>query len=372
MDTSILIIGGGLSGLVSAWELTKRGIDFQLIEARNRFGGRILSVPSLDANSTQSSAIDLGPAWFWPDQKNMANLVKEMQLDSSVFLQPTAGMSVMEYQNGKIETGQGSAAMADSYRLDGGINSLIVQLLSRIPATDLVTNAVASVLSQTSAGVSTVILVNGFAHTIDSQHVVLALPPRLVAHSLTFVQPLPSAANNSLNSIATWMAGQAKLVVVYKQPFWRDQGMSGDGLSHLGPMVEIHDASPLTGGPYALFGFVGVPATQREGHCVEMKEAAIDQLVRMFGDAANEPLAVYFQDWAFEPFTSTETDRISQGGHSSGADLPKTEWDNRIVWSGTESADQHAHSNGYLEGAVESGLRAADVLTELLSGNNVA
>ena len=205
---------------------------------------------------------------------------------------------------------------------------------------------------------------------IDSQHVVLALPPRLVAQSLTFTDPLPSAANNRLNSIATWMAGQAKFVATYEQPFWRDQGMSGDGFSHRGPLVEIHDASPIRGGPYALFGFVGVPATHRDGHVVELKQAAIEQLVRMFGEDANKPLAVHLQDLAFEPFTSTEADRSSQGGHSRGAVLPATEWDNRIVWSGTESADQHAHSNGYLEGAVESGLRAVETLTGILFDNN--
>lgn len=365
MNTSVLIVGGGLSGLVTAWELTKRGIQFKLIEARDRFGGRILSEPMSDVASDCVSAVDLGPAWFWPGQHNMAGLIKEMGLEESVFLQPSSGDSVMEYQNGKIEQGQGSASMADSYRLEGGINSLIVQLIDRLPPANLMSNSAASTLRQTNMGVSTTVMVNGVSQRIDSRHVVLALPPRLIAQSLEFEPSLPGSTVNRFNSIATWMAGQAKFAAVYARSFWCDQGMSGDGFSHLGPLVEIHDASPISDGPYALFGFVGVPAVHREGRSADLKAAAVQQLVRMFGEAARKPISVYLQDWAFEQFTSTEADRTSHGGHSGGAGVSITEWDNRIVWSGTENAENHGHSNGYLEGAVESGLRASQVLADI-------
>ena len=46
-----------------------------------------------------------------------------------------------------------------------------------------------------------------------------------------------------------------KSVVVYAEPFWRTRGWSGFAVSQLGPLVEIHDASPPDGGLGALFGF---------------------------------------------------------------------------------------------------------------------
>ena len=41
MDTDVLIVGGGLSGLALADELHCKGMDFQRLEARDRVGGRI-------------------------------------------------------------------------------------------------------------------------------------------------------------------------------------------------------------------------------------------------------------------------------------------------------------------------------------------
>ena len=43
MQTDILIIGGGLSGLIATWQLQYAGKNASVMEARTRFGGRILT-----------------------------------------------------------------------------------------------------------------------------------------------------------------------------------------------------------------------------------------------------------------------------------------------------------------------------------------
>lgn len=41
----VIIIGGGMAGLSAANHLAKNGIDdFRILEARNRLGGRIISI----------------------------------------------------------------------------------------------------------------------------------------------------------------------------------------------------------------------------------------------------------------------------------------------------------------------------------------
>ena len=84
MEAGVIIIGGGVSGLRIARTLHERGTDFLLIEARERIGGRVLSVhEDRDGYDASVPAFDLGPAWFWPGQTRMAKLVKD--LDLSIF-----------------------------------------------------------------------------------------------------------------------------------------------------------------------------------------------------------------------------------------------------------------------------------------------
>jgi monoamine oxidase len=42
-DTDCLVVGAGAAGLTTAFELKKRGLDVQVLEARDRVGGRTWS-----------------------------------------------------------------------------------------------------------------------------------------------------------------------------------------------------------------------------------------------------------------------------------------------------------------------------------------
>jgi monoamine oxidase len=59
MTTEVLIIGAGISGLEAARLLRQNGIKTMILEARNRTGGRIWSVPSKTGHM-----LDLGAAWI--------------------------------------------------------------------------------------------------------------------------------------------------------------------------------------------------------------------------------------------------------------------------------------------------------------------
>ncbi len=43
MNTDVLIVGGGLSGLALASKLEKSGVNYLVVEANDRLGGRILT-----------------------------------------------------------------------------------------------------------------------------------------------------------------------------------------------------------------------------------------------------------------------------------------------------------------------------------------
>lgn len=59
MDVDILVIGAGLSGLHTAYELEKLDHDYLLVEARKRLGGRVLSQDKSPVKP-QDTAYDIG------------------------------------------------------------------------------------------------------------------------------------------------------------------------------------------------------------------------------------------------------------------------------------------------------------------------
>lgn len=345
-----LIIGGGLSGLAVAHALDAQGHDYVLVEARDRLGGRILTEHS------KGGAFDMGPAWFWQGQPRIAALIARLGLRA--FQQYADGDLLYEDERAEVHRGRGISSMQGSLRVEGGLAALIDGMAQGLPEGRLRLGAQVTQLHRTATGIRATL--RG-GEEIESAHVVLALPPRIAA-GIACTPALPETALHALHNIPTWMAGQAKTVALYETPFWREAGLSGDASSRFGPLVEVHDASPAQGGPYALFGFIGVPARHRAEQRV-LRQQITTQLTRLFGPLATTPQQILIKDWAIDPHTATAQDQRPLTAHPAYG-LPDALvglWDNRLHFAGTEVAAQFG---GYLEGALEA---AEDVLRRLPS-----
>lgn len=342
----IAIVGGGLAGLALADELQRAGLDWHLFEARERWGGRVQSL------TVDGAAFDLGPSWFWSIQPRMRALAQRLGRD--VFEQYSEGDLLYEDDRATVHRGRGYASMAGSLRVDGGMQSLADALAAGLPASRLHPATPVRGVDREQG----VLLADG--RQWPTGHIVLAMPPRTAA-TLEFVPELAPEQMRALARVPTWMAGHAKFVAVYEKPFWREAGLSGDAMSHTGPLVEIHDASPGTGRPGALFGFYGVPAEIRRDNPGPLAEATMAQLERLFGPAARDPRHTRVQDWAFEPETATADDRSPPTTHPDYGPLREFEsaWDRRLLLGGSETARTFG---GYMEGALE---RSADLARHL-------
>lgn len=337
---TILIVGGGLSGLALADRLQALNQDYLLVDARSRFGGRILTERHGDGY------FDMGPAWFWPGKPRIAALTERLELEK--FDQYADGILTYEDERGRVERERGFASMQGSWRLKGGLGALIDRLAVRLPADRMRLNAIVVSIVKTDDGISATF---GDGSTYDATHVVLALPPR-VAAEITFTPALPDQATRAMQNIATWMAGQSKAVAVYDNAFWRHSGLSGDAMSRHGPLIEVHDASTFDDGAAALFGFIGVPPEGRRD-AEKLRQLILEQLGRLFGTQAAHPRQLLIKDWAFDPFTATSADLTPLFAHPTYG-LPEILshlWEGRIQLSGTEVAPQYG---GYVEGALEA------------------
>jgi len=348
MDTDVLIVGGGLSGLALAHALQQAGRDYLLIEARDRFGGRVTSLAGT-APTTTAHRYDMGPAWFWPGHDRMARLVEALGLQ--VFEQYSSGNLVFQDERGAVRRDLAFATMAGALRLADGIASLTNAAAAKLPAGRTRLRHTVRSVARTDSGVE--VRIDGTDGAIRAGRLVCAFPPRIIADTVAFEPALTPSQLHEMRTIPTWMAGHAKLVAVYDRPFWREAGLSGDGISRRGPLAEIHDASPPDGPQGALFGFVGLPAETRMKPGFDLEHRAVAQLAAMYGPGAAAPRTVLIKDWAMDPLTATPADFINAAAHPAYG-LPgalRNMWDGRLMLASTETAPQFG---GFLEGALEA------------------
>jgi monoamine oxidase len=365
----IAIVGGGLSGLCAAYLLEKNGIkDYVLLEARGSFGGRILSLPQATEGDMAVGVpaggldrYDLGATWFWPDlQPELSAFIKEMGLEA--FPQHEHGDLVVErsLEQAPFRTG-GYMSSPQGLRLKGGMGALIDAVKNCLSSNAITSGRCVTTLHQSEDGIDIEATDSlGRVHLYRVAHVLTAVPPRLTVDSMDFSPPLPDDLFRQWRTSATWMAPNAKYLATYEKPFWRDQGLSGEARSTVGPLVEIHDASSQAGG--ALFGFFGLPAQWRRKYTEQdLIELCRAQLVRLFGREAATPTSEFVKDWAKDVYTATAADQYPATNHASGAPMGPSSgaWQGKIFGIASECSPEFP---GYVAGALDAAQRGVEVL----------
>ncbi len=197
---------------------------------------------------------------------------------------------------------------------------------------------------------------------VYARHVIVALPPTL-AGRLRYDPPMPPLRDSLTQRMP--MGTAIKMMFRYEAPFWRSEGLSGMAMTDKDVPQLVYDNSPEDGACGVLLGFTeGIPARswmQRSPD--ERRAAGVETLVQLFGARAAEPLEYVEHSWVSEEF--------SRGCYAGT--MPPGAWRSfgpavranvgRIHWAGTETATVW---NGYVEGAMQAGERAAsDVLSAL-------
>lgn len=346
MDDSVdvVVIGAGAAGLYATADLTD-GFRVACLEARERVGGRLLSVPAAGGGG----AVDLGASWFWPGEHRVAKLVRDLGL--ATHAQHVDGDALYEQPRDVVRL-SGNPIDVPALRYSSGAQNVAAALAAGIPAG--VVRLGRAVTSLTFDGQTVV------AHTdaggLRAAHAIIALPPALAVHAIMFRPALPDRLRALAQATPVWMGAVTKAVVEYTRPFWRSNGLSGAAMSHIGPLREIHDLTGPHGQPAALFGFAAAAGRARQ----ITADDVIEQMTRLFGASAAQPRRVTVQDWAAEAYTSPPTAaRLSAYELLGHADYARPAWHGRLHWAGTETATT---APGHLEGALAAGARAAEAV----------
>nr|WP_244295847.1 FAD-dependent oxidoreductase [Micromonospora orduensis] len=250
----------------------------------------------------------------------------------------------------------GMAGGAQQDRIVGGPPLLAERMAAALPPGALSLATPVRTIEQSVDGV-TVCTDTG---RVDGDAVVVAVAPAL-AGRIRYDPPLPALRDGLTQRMP--MGSALKVHAVYPEPFWRADDISGVATSSAGPLTETVDnstpGSPL--GVLSGFSYSSDAAALREMPPERRRRCLLDAFSAVIGPRATDPMDLVEYDWSADPWTR---------GCFGGALTPGA-WRTygpslrapvgRVHWAGTETATRW---NGYLEGAVRAGERAAsEVLT---------
>ena len=193
------------------------------------------------------------------------------------------------------------------------------------------------------------------ARTFAARRAIVALPPTL-AGRIAFEPALPAARDGLAQRMAH--GSVIKVQVVYPEPFWRADGLSGISFSADGGVGLTSDNSPASGAPGVIVGFIDGTEARRMSPAPPRQRRAfvLDSLARRFGRAALQPIAYHELDGRWSRGRGAATRVTWCPAHGSRSDRRSSSRAARFTGPGTETAFRMA---GYIDGAIESGLRAA-------------
>lgn len=238
----------------------------------------------------------------------------------------------------------------------GGLGGMANLLAAALGADVVRLGAPVRSVAQTSDRV----VVEATGATVTARHVVVTTPPSL-ALEIDFDPALPQDRAALYRGAAA--GPESKTLIVYDEPFWRSDGLSGQ-TAHPGSVSEVTiDSSPSSGTPGVIGSFTfGSVATRADAmEPAERRSALLAALAARLGPRAANPIDVVETPWWKEEWT-----RGCSMAHLTPGTLTRyghllQEPMGRVHWAGTETSGV---SHGAVDGAIRSGERAAAEVLE--------
>jgi monoamine oxidase len=305
-----------------------------------------------EASAWDAQTLD---TWLVANAKTETGLGYWRTLVPALFSAEASEMSLLHFlfycrSGGTIDRLVATHGGAQESRLEGGSQQLALRLAEWLGDTVRLGSPV-RVIRQDDRGVE----VTHDGGVVEAGRAIVAIPPTL-AGRIRYFPALPPLRDQLTQQVP--MGYVIKVQIAYPEPFWRAEGLSGSVFSLDDEVSVIFDNSPPDLSCGVLLGFLEGGHARFAGKLPpqERKELILSVFAKFFGPRAANPDEYVERDWAAE-----EWSRGCYGGRFgtgvwTGYGEALREPVGRIHWAGTETAEVW---NGYMDGAVRSGERAA-------------
>jgi monoamine oxidase len=295
-------------------------------------------------------------SWLLANAKTEVGLGYWRTMVPALFSAGTAEMSLLHFlfycrSGGTLDRLVATHDGAQESRLEGGSQRLASLLADRLgDAVRL--GAPVTTIRQDDEGVEVTYDGGG---VVKAARAIVALPPTLAAR-IRYSPALPPLRDQLTQQVP--MGYVIKVQIAYSEPFWRAEGLSGSVFSLDDEVSVIFDNSPQDLSCGVLLGFLEGRHGHRAGKLApeQRRELVLSVFAKFFGSRAADPEEYVERDWAAEVWSRGCYGGRFGTGVWTGYGEALREPVGLIHWAGTETAQVW---NGYMDGAIRSGERAA-------------
>jgi len=356
----IIVIGAGMSGLVAAYELVRVGHDVTILEARDRIGGRVLTIRSPFSNKHFAEG---GAARIKPSHNLTLGYANHFNLNLDPFYATSGDYVNMSNGNREIisnntylNTSYGSILRNEYLKIRGGSDLLPRSFYNSSALSNKIYLGVPVTSIHQQNNNVTVQTSNGNQFIADR---VLCTVPITVLNKIQFTPPLSPEKQTAMNGGYRY-APSTRVYMQFQNRFWENESLNGWGNSDI-PEEIWQPTWDLAGSTGIIMSYLRWTAAQEMDALSEEERInyILSRWENIFPGAASSLQSGMSQSWAEEEWSKgawaspTGSQDAALANHIGLAE-------DRIHFAGEHASDDH----GWMQGALFSGLRAAAEINE--------
>ena len=357
----VIIIGAGISGLVAGYDLTVAGYDVTILEARDRIGGRVLTIRSPFSNEHY---VEGGAARIKPSHDltiayaNHFNLTLDpFYATNGDYVDFSSGSRTIIDNTTYLNTSYGSTLRKNYLKIRGGSDQLTNAFANSSELSNKIyLNSAVTSIAQNSDNV----IVNTGGNQFQADKV-LCTVPLTVLNKINFTPALSSNKQTAMNGGFRY-APATRIYIQFKNRFWENESLNGWGNTDL-PEEIWQPSWDMSGNTGVLMSYLRWSAAENMDtlNDNERNNAVLNRWENIFEGSINNFDSGISKSWAL--------DEWSKGAWASPTTTQNENLNDSIAQSEgrIHFAGEHASNDrGWMQGALFSGLRAA---TEIKNNN---
>lgn len=344
---NVLIIGAGSAGLTAGHILNQNDIDFQILEASDRYGGRVKK-----AENFVDFPIDLGAEWIHTHPSILAKILNNPNESASVDILNYAPESMYLWKNGKLKKRNFLTNFYSEWKFK---NSTWFDFFDEfvVPGVSNRINLSTPVTSIDYSGSR--VQVETAGQTYEADKVIVTVPLKMLQNgSIDFIPSFPAEKSTALEKVD--MPDGIKIFIEMEEDFYPDitvDGGLGDFINDETGEKIYYDAAFRKDSNTNLLGLftVGPQASKftELSSDQESANALMDELDQIFDEKASRHYVQHIvQNWSKEPFIGGSYSHYRDYG---AMDVLKRPIDDKVFFAGEAYSDE---SQATVHGAAET------------------